>query len=147
MSNHKYYPELLVSLQFGLIGLIVLFSRGFFSNFIALTIFIIGGLFGIWALSYNRLGNFNIQPKMRDNAKLITTGIYGYIRHPMYLSVIVMMLAFIFATPSQIEIVLFILLIIVLVLKAKKEEEIWLKESKEYTKYKEQTKLFIPYVL
>ena len=137
----------MVFLQFGIIGLIILLSKGFFSNLIAITIFLIGGLFGIWALTHNRLGNFYIQPKMRENAKLVTTGIYGYIRHPMYFSVIVMMLAFVTSTPTTVEIVLFISLIVVLVLKAKREEKLWLNHNKEYQRYKEQTKLFIPYVL
>ena len=147
MSKHKYYPQLLVFLQFGIIGLMVLFSKGFLSDFISIAIFIVGGLFGIWALTHNRLGNFHIQPKMRENAKLITTGIYGYIRHPMYFSVIVMMLAFVTSTPTTVEIVLFISLIVVLVLKAKREEKLWLNHNEEYEKYKEQTKLFIPYIL
>jgi protein-S-isoprenylcysteine O-methyltransferase Ste14 len=147
MKYNNYYPQLLVTLQFGIIGVMVLLSKGFFSNLIAIFIFIVGALLGIWALNHNRLGNFNIQPRMRENAKLITTGIYGYIRHPMYLSVIIMMLAFAICSPTIIEIILLIGLIIVLVLKAKREEKLWLNHSEAYEKYKEQTKLFIPYIL
>jgi protein-S-isoprenylcysteine O-methyltransferase Ste14 len=147
MSKHKYYPQSLVFLQFVLIAIMVITSKGFFSNFTAITVFIIGGLFGIWALTHNRLGNFNIQPKMRENAKLITTGVYGYIRHPMYSSVIIMMVAFVVATPTIEEIILLIGLIIVLLLKAKREEKLWIEHDKKYQKYKEQTKLFIPYIL
>ena len=147
MKHNSYYPQLLVTLQFGIIGVMVLLSKGFFSNLIAIFIFIVGALLGIWALNHNRLGNFNIQPRMRENAQLITTGIYGYIRHPMYLSVIIMMLAFAICSPTIIEIILLIGLIIVLVLKAKREEKLWLNHSEAYKKYKEQTKLFIPYIL
>ena len=143
----KYYPELLVFLQFTIIGVMVIFSKGFFSNLIAISIFIVGAVLGIWALTHNRLGNFHIQPKMRENAKLVTTGIYRYIRHPMYLSVITMMLAFFVSTPTVIESILFVGLIVVLVLKAKREESLWLNHNEKYERYKEQTKLFIPYVL
>lgn len=102
---------------------------------------------GLFALTHNQLGNFNIQPKMKENAKLITTGIYGYIRHPMYLSVLLMMLGFFVSSPSIIEAILLILLTIVLVLKAKKEEAIWSDETQEYLSYKKKTKLFIPFIL
>jgi len=125
----------------------VIFSKGFFYNLIALSIFIVGAVLGVWALTHNRLGNFHIQPKMRENAQLITTGIYKYIRHPMYLSVISMMLAFFISTPTIIESILFVGLIVVLVLKAKREESLWLNHNEEYERYKEQTKLFIPYFL
>ena len=125
----------------------VIFSKGFFYNLIALSIFIVGAVLGVWALTHNRLGNFHIQPKMRENAQLITTGIYKYIRHPMYLSVISMMLAFFISTPTIIESILFVGLIVVLILKAKREESLWLNHNEEYERYKEQTKLFIPYFL
>ena len=143
----RYYPNILVFLQFTIIGLMVIFSKGFFSNIIAISIFIIGAVLGIWALTHNRLGNFHIQPKMRENAKLVTTGIYKYIRHPMYLSVITMMLAFLISTATVIETILFIILIVVLVLKAKREESLWLNHNEKYERYKEQTKLFIPYLI
>jgi protein-S-isoprenylcysteine O-methyltransferase Ste14 len=84
---------------------------------------------------------------MRENAKLITTGVYGYIRHPMYSSVIIMMVAFVVATPTIEEIILLVGLIIVLLLKAKREEKLWIEHDKKYQKYKEQTKLFIPYII
>jgi protein-S-isoprenylcysteine O-methyltransferase Ste14 len=143
----KYYPQLLVFLQFTLIGLILFFSEGFFSNILALAIFLTGMLLGLWALTHNRLGNFHIQPKMRENAQLITTGIYRYIRHPMYLSLLTTMFAFVVATTTLIEIVLFMGLIVVLLLKAKREEKLWLNHTQAYKRYKEQTKLFIPYIL
>lgn len=145
--NNKYYPQTLVFLQFLLIGLIVLFSKGFISNTFAIIIFIIGLLIGIWALSHNQLGNFNIQPKLKEGSTLITTGIYKYIRHPMYLSVITTMFAFVLSTANLLEILFFISLLLVLILKAKREESLWIEHDEEYARYKERTKLFIPFVL
>jgi len=147
MINNKYYPQTLVFLQFLLIGLIVLFSKGLASNTFAIIIFIIGLLIGIWALSHNQLGNFNIQPKLKEGSALITTGIYKYIRHPMYLSVITTMFAFVLSTANLLEILFFISLLIVLILKAKREESLWIEHDEEYVRYKERTKLFIPFVL
>ena len=43
-----------------------------------------GAFVGIWALSTNRPGNFNIRPVPRAGAQLIQQGPYRWIRHPMY---------------------------------------------------------------
>ena len=125
----------------------VLLSKGFFSSILGVAIFIVGAIVGLWALTHNQLGNFNIQPKLREGSKLITTGIYAWVRHPMYTSVIVMMLGFLVSTVSKIEIFLWLMLVIVLLLKAKKEESLWLEHDEAYESYKKSTKLFIPYIL
>ncbi|SFV64713.1 hypothetical protein MNB_SV-14-1411 [hydrothermal vent metagenome] len=147
MTKNKYYPQILVFLQFSLIALIVFFSKGFFSNSLAIIIFIIGLLIGIWALNYNKLGNFNIQPKLKEGSALITTGIYKYIRHPMYLSVLSTMFSFVLSTASLLEVLFFISLLVVLFLKAKLEESLWIKENTEYILYQKKSKLFLPFIL
>jgi protein-S-isoprenylcysteine O-methyltransferase Ste14 len=143
----RYYPELLVTLQFGIIGLMLIFSHGVFDTIYPSIIFSIGLWLGIWALNHNQLGNFHIQPKLKEGSKLITTGIYRYIRHPMYTSVIIMMSSILIATPNLLQSFFLISLIVVLWLKATREESLWLEESSEYDKYKESSKLFIPYIL
>jgi protein-S-isoprenylcysteine O-methyltransferase Ste14 len=125
----------------------VLFSNNFLSSPFSILLFMIGLLFGIWAIKHNKIGNFNIQPKLKEHSKLITSGIYQYIRHPMYTSVIIMMLSFFLSTPTLIEALFFVALIITLLLKAKKEESLWLKHDIEYKHYKERTKFFVPYIL
>jgi len=144
------YPKLLVILQFGLIVLMVYFSKGlqaFIHDTFALPVFFMGLCFGLWALNHNQLGNFHVRPIIKKDAKLVTTGIYRFIRHPMYTSVIVMMLGVLVSTPTFTEILLFILLIAVLVFKATKEESLWMDYDDSYTHYREKTKLFIPYIL
>ena len=147
MTHHSLYPKVLVFIQFTIIGAIVLFSTGFCSSILPVVIFMIGLLCGLLAIKHNKLGNFNIQPKLKESSQLITSGIYQYIRHPMYTSVSIMMFAFFISTPSSIEGFLFVILITVLTLKAKKEEELWLIHDKSYQEYKKRTKLFIPYLL
>jgi len=137
----------LVSLQFGIIGLMVILGDGVLSSIYAILLFIVGALIGLWALTHNQLGNFHIQPIMRDGSKLITTGIYKYIRHPMYLSVIIMMSAVLLSTVTIVESILFIALIVVLTLKAKREESLWLDHNEAYDDYRVNSKLFIPFIL
>lgn len=144
------YPKLLVVLQFGLIALMIYFSKGlqaFFDDTFALPVFLMGLSFGLWALNHNQLGNFHIRPKLKENSQLITTGIYQFIRHPMYTSVIIMMFALLISTPTVLEVVLFALLIVVLVFKALKEELLWMSHDEAYDQYRRKSKLFIPYIL
>jgi len=141
------YPKFLVLLQFGLIGLMVLFSHGVLSSVLGIAIFILGLIIGLWAIGHNKRDNFHIQPNLKEGCQLITTGAYRYIRHPMYTSVITMMFAVLVATPTLIEFLLFLTLIVVLVLKAKREEILWCGHDEAYIEYKKSTKLFIPYIL
>ncbi len=145
--NEYIYPKLLVFLQFGLIGLMIFFSRGVLSSVTGIIIFLMGVGIGLWAITHHQRGNFNIQPKLKEGCQLVTTGAYNYIRHPMYTSVILMMLAVLAASPAFIELLLFLLLIGVLVLKAKREEKLWCGHDAAYTDYQKRTKLFIPYIL
>ena len=143
----NYYPNILVALQFGIIGVMLLLTHNFFATLYPIAIFSLGAILGIWALMHNRLGNFNIQPKLKENSKLVTTGIYGYIRHPMYSSVILMVLALVVASPTLWEIFLFLALIVVLWLKARREEMLWSGHDEAYIAYKKKSKFFIPFLL
>jgi protein-S-isoprenylcysteine O-methyltransferase Ste14 len=109
-------------------------------------IFLLGFFIGIYAIYNNKRDNFNIIPEIKDGAKLVTHGMYRYIRHPMYFSVAVMAFALICYNPNMTNIFLFILMILVLSLKAKKEERLWKAKSSEYSRYKQQTKMIIPYI-
>ena len=145
--KEKLYPKLLVLLQFGFIGLMVLFSHGVLNSALAIVIFLFGLILGLWAINHNQRDNFHIQPNLKEGCQLITTGTYRYIRHPMYTSVIIMMFAILVSTPTPLEFLFFITLIVILVLKAKREELLWCRHDKSYIDYKNNTKLFIPYIL
>lgn len=142
----KIYSYLLVSLQFILIA-ILLIEHGLHipSNF-ALLIFLVGCGFGLYTVRHNPLGNFNITPEIKENAALITTGAYRYIRHPMYFSVLVMMLGVVVSKPTIFSLFIYMLLVVTLFLKAQKEETLWVEQSCEYKNYRQQTKRIIPFV-
>ncbi len=148
--NNEFYPKLLVFLQFSFIAAMLVFLK--YANnsnltLLCISIFAIGGFIGIWALNHNQLDNFNIQPKLKDNAELVTTGIYKYIRHPMYFSVILMAFSLLAYTHTLVEIILFFSLVFTLILKARREESLWIKHDKNYLSYKNRTKLIIPFVI
>ncbi len=140
------YSRSLVFAQFSLIGLMVVYSRGIFSSWIAMGILLAGALFGYWAIRHNRGGNFNIRPDLKEGCELITTGPYHFVRHPMYTSVTLMALALAVATPTYLQWSSLALLIGVLALKAVREEGLWCEGSEAYKVYMTKTKRFIPFV-
>lgn len=146
MSSKSYY-YLLVSLQFIFITILVINHGLYTPSILALLTFLIGSAFGIYALKHNTLSNFNITPEIKTNASLITTGAYRYIRHPMYFSVLVMMLGVVVSKPSLLSLFTYVLLVVTLFLKAYKEEILWMERSCEYRNYMQNTKRIIPFVL
>lgn len=143
----KSYSYFLVSLQFILIA-ILLITHGLQtpSNF-ALLIFLLGCGFGLYTVRHNKLGNFNITPEIKENASLITTGAYRYIRHPMYFSVLVMMFGVVVSKPTFLSFFIYALLVVTLFLKAQKEEMLWMEQSNKYKTYMQHTKRIIPFIL
>ncbi len=143
----KLYSYVLVALQFIFIIALLLLDKSVFFKTIPLLIFVCGFGVGIYALMHNGLTNINIIPEIKENALLITTGAYKYIRHPMYFSVIFMMLGVVISNFNFLSLLLYALLILTLFLKAKKEEILWAKKSDEYKIYMSKTKRIIPFIL
>lgn len=143
----KIYSYILVSLQFIFIALLVMQHDLHTPSIVSLLIFVLGGGFGLYTIKHNKPGNFNITPEIKENASLITTGAYRYIRHPMYFSVLVMMLGVVVSKPMLFSFVIYVFLVVTLFLKAKKEEMLWMEHSIEYRNYMRKTKRIIPFVL
>ncbi len=140
------YSRLLVALQFGLIGVMLVLGRGIVNSPAGLALFAVGAAVGVWALAHNRLGNFNIRPDLREGCVMVNSGPYRYVRHPMYTSVLTMMAGVVVATPTVCEAVFFAALFVVLSLKALREERLWCEHHDGYVRYKRTTKMFVPWV-
>ena len=140
------YSRSHVFAQFFLIGLIALYSRGIFSSLVGVMIIVAGIVFGLWAIMYNRLGNFNIRPELKDGCQLVTTGPYKLVRHPMYTSVMLMTLGMAVSTPIYMLWSSFLFLMLILALKAVREERLWCEGNEAYKVYMRETKRFIPFI-
>jgi protein-S-isoprenylcysteine O-methyltransferase Ste14 len=85
---------------------------------------------------------------IEKTTELVTSGIYRYIRHPFYSSLLFLAWGILFKRPTWIGIMLGILTTICLIITAKREET----ENIEffgdiYREYMVQTKMFIPFTL
>ncbi len=145
--KQKYYSYLLVSLQYIIMVILLYINYTFLLQAVPLSIFFMGFIIGIYAIYCNKLHNFNIIPEIKDNANLVTHGIYKYVRHPMYLSVAVMMLGTIIFNLNFVNIFIYLILILALFLKARKEEKLWSKKIPQYSNYMKHSKMIIPCLL
>lgn len=107
---------------------------------------VMGGIIGFLALTQNQVGNFNIRPDIKEDGVLITSGIYKYIRHPMYTSVLTIMAGVVIMYPYGVEYILYSLLTLTLVIKLHYEESMWKCSSPEYIAYCRSSKKLIPLV-
>lgn len=141
------YSSALVLAQYALIFIMVLFGFRGVATFPAAAVFFAGLAFGVWALAHNRLGNFNIRPDIKHGCEMVEGGPYRLVRHPMYTSVLGMMLGVLTGTPTWPELFLFALLITVLAVKARREERLWCDHHPRYADYRARTRMFIPFIL
>ncbi len=105
---------------------------------------VIGAVVGVWALASNRPGNFNIRPVPREGGRLIRSGPYRHIRHPMYTSVIACGLACALALGSAWSVLALLVLVGVLVAKASIEERAMARVHPDYADYQAHTRRFVP---
>ena len=112
---------------------------------IGLLIYIIFSWIQVW--SYRTLGeSYSQEIVILKNHKLITTGPFKLIRHPQYLSQILMDLGAGIATLSYIVTPLAIIQIPFVIMRANLEEELLSRHIKEFAEYKSKSGFMIPFI-
>jgi len=144
MQKTKYY--ILVGLQF--LGIFLIFSSGsiILSSTILFLVEITGILLGLWAIYSMRIGNFNITPEIKQSGEMVTRGPYKFVRHPMYLAIIVTLSPIVIDHFTYARLVVLILLFAVLIYKINIEEELLLKHFEKYKEYSEHSWRIIPFL-
>ena len=85
--------------------------------------------------------------QVKNSQELVTTGIYRYIRHPIYLGVILAYVGGQIVAGSYLSIVFLVLFMYSSIVQAKKEEKLLLQHfGQEYEHYMRKTKMLIPFV-
>lgn len=142
----------LVALQFSLIALLsyLLISQSHNRLELLPTAALIGYasavILGLWAVKTMRLGKFNIVPDPQQNVTLITSGPYRYIRHPMYLSILIFFLPPALFQPSFSVLLTYGLLAFTLVIKLHYEERLLRQALSSYSHYQARSKKLIPFI-
>jgi len=138
---------ILVFLQFFIIFLMLLpLGTPMQYPYVGALLVLLGLVVGGAAIGAHKRGNFNIRPDIKESCELVTSGIYRFVRHPMYLSVLLMMLGVSVAYFTYYEFVLFGILLLVLLTKLFYEEHLWQCHTEAYEAYKRRTKRLIPFL-
>jgi len=139
--------KILVFVQFASI-MIMLLPMGMPTTYFygGLFFIVIGVAVGAAALFVNKLDNFNIRPDIKEDCTLVKEGVYAYIRHPMYTSVLVSMFGVMLLYFNVLIIGVYVVLFINMFLKMFYEESLWHCHSDEYLEYTKNTSRLIPKV-
>lgn len=138
--------KILVIMQFicllFLIGSTEIVSTGVF-----LVLQLVGLFLSLWSVWIMKLGKFNIQPELKTNAVLVSSGPYKMIRNPMYSGIIIFFGAGVANAYNVMNLLVLILLILVFLLKIIKEEKYMLARfGNEYVAYKKRTYRLVPFL-
>ena len=137
--------RILVGLQFFFIFLMILpFGAKMSHPYIGIFISCIGIIVGLLGIFAHKRDNFNIRPEIKENCELVTTGIYAYIRHPMYLSVLITMFGIAVIYLTYYEFTIYLLLFMLMFVKMFYEESLWKCHNPAYIEYIKKTKRLIP---
>ena len=135
----------LVGLQFSAIAIIAWpFIDQADGRLLWLLISLSGVFVGLYTLVHNRFGNFGIYPEPIDNACLITSGPYRWIRHPMYASLLLFMLGIALYRDAWPNYVGMLLLVMAILGKMRREEDHLHLKFDNYSDYVKRTRRLIP---
>jgi protein-S-isoprenylcysteine O-methyltransferase Ste14 len=83
-----------------------------------------------------------------NTSLLVKSGIYGYIRHPLYLSIFLLGTGVMLKDPEPVQLVLGGINLIAVYITARTEEnEMIAKFGDNYRLYMTETKMFIPFII
>jgi protein-S-isoprenylcysteine O-methyltransferase Ste14 len=114
---------------------------------------LIGLFFIVSGCMINIIGRFNLgnswanQVKIYKGQRIIRTGVYGYVRHPLYSSLILMFYGACLVYPNYLAFLANTLIFIPFMYYRARQEETLLNETfKEYGGYKKEVGMFFPKV-
>ena len=148
VSNRSLYYVfaqivLLVLIIFGP-DLITFNSKNVFLDLFGL-FFILFGIYGVLVASFSIRTSLSIFPDPKKGAKLAQGGLYKYVRHPIYSSVLFFSLGVVLIDDSYFKLILLVLLYVLFYYKSIFEEELLSKKFKDYKEYARKTPRFIPF--
>lgn len=143
---HNIKPLILTFVQYICLIWLLAFNKWFSDNILWLGIQIAGIIVGFWAVYEMSKSRLNITPTPLKGAVLIQSGPYKMVRHPMYLSLILVFVPMLIFNFNLWGGVVFLVFFINLILKMLHEEKLLFSFFKEYKVYSEKSWRLIPYV-
>ncbi len=144
-----YYGRLLVTLQFLLLGVLLVIPAGGIAlgstvwSLLSSVAATMAALLAIWA--YLSLGrSFRVRPEPLANAAFVSSGLYRWIRHPMYTSVLAIAFSMMLHTRSWVGVFAWCLLVFTLLAKSHFEDALWRGRETKAADYQRRVGRFLP---
>ena len=138
---------LLVFIQFTSLALLALSAPILPESYLSLILYMAAAVVGMFAFQAMRRSKLRISPNVHPEAKLVTNGIYRFIRHPMYLAVILGAAAMLVNQYTPLRIGIAVMLVVDLMIKMLYEERLLQKKfGEQYKEYKKKSKRLIQFV-
>ncbi len=114
-------------------------------NIVASVVFIIAYVLYAEVLRENSYLSRTI--KVVDGQKVVSTGLYGIVRHPMYFATLLLFMSIPFVLGSLISFIVFLAYPVIISKRIKNEEEVLTRELEGYEEYKQKVKYrMIPFI-
>ncbi|HLE05569.1 MAG TPA: isoprenylcysteine carboxylmethyltransferase family protein [Anaerolineales bacterium] len=136
----------LVAIQLLSLGLIALSGPLFAANPALLMLEGAAGLLGLWAIGTMGVGNFNVTPDVKHQARLVTGGPYRHIRHPMYTALLMGSLSLVLDAFSLLRLAMWLVLLVDLLVKLNYEERLLRRDLEGYSTHMQRTRRLIPFL-
>ncbi len=140
-----------MALQFVLLGVLLTAPRlpdpyGALTPFISLLGLVLMALAGVVLLvSFVALGNsLTASPLPKQRGQLVTTGLYSYVRHPIYSGLLLLSIGVVLDAGWWPQLVVALMLFLLLRIKAQFEESLLRKAYPKYAAYALKTPMFFP---
>lgn len=111
-----------------------------------IVILVLSVSFGVWYLWTVKFKRFNLTIYFPKNARIVPVGPYKYVRHPVYLTILLVTGVVVLEHYTLIRISAWLLLLVVLLIKIMVEERIISRRNTDYLIYKRSTKMLVPFL-
>lgn len=115
-------------------------------SFIAIVILVLALFLGFWSLWTIFIKKFRITTKISSDSRIVAKGPYKLIRHPLYSSLLLILLIIVLNHFSIIRLILWLILLTVMFAKLMYEERLIIKRNTDYLIYKRGTKRLLPFI-
>jgi len=114
---------------------------------ILVVIFLIAGLVVAITARHTLAGNWSGAVAFKEDHELITTGLYQYVRHPIYTGMLLMILGTALSVATLGAAIGFLIILVGVLLKLRQEEALLTKHfAQDYLSYKNRTRTLIPFI-
>src|SRR5215470_10639067 len=116
-------------------------------KYVGIIMLLLSSFFLFRAFTDNTFLSPLVRVQTERKQQLVTTGVYGFVRHPMYLGALFMFLGTPLLTGSSIGVGIGLLMVLLLAVRALGEEKMLMEEFQDYAAYKQKVRYrFIPFL-